>query len=307
MTQEYALSGQPFAVGRLVLNLPSPKRVNFGKTRISDIEPEWVDLKPEQSLAEWLEERKMKAVSGEISNGRKDSVVRSYITPDGVPFLIYWEYPNSNLQRIEGYRNDGRSILIAGTDVFPNEIQGAEGDLRAMLHSFQSQPKGSDIHEGYAIDRGVLQRSFDTNEKTNVTMIPNLDGLGSDAEVDFSISMGVYAKATPSTIPGRAKREMLMTPMLKAETPGLSMRTLRLGSRTVAGLTGEEWISRMEDKNNPDQYGLSCEFEFGGDANNPQRPYLDINFGALHIPRSYPQEKLTLLWEDALRSARFHP
>ena len=306
MKQQSNAFPEDLAVGRLDLGVPGLGEVKFSDTKVSDVQPFWVALKPGQSAAQWIEERTAQVQSGTLSSGRKDALVRSYRTASQQPMLIYWKYPAEKTLRVEGFRMAGDQVLVGGTDAYADEVQGAETDIVSVLSSFRPTSTGEKVRSGFAIDRGVLTRPFDTNESTSATADLRTVDVPSEVRLQLQVNTRVYSNGGPSTVKQRAERTRVTVPLLKAEGPEVTVRTLRLTTRSVAGLSGDEWLSTVEDKEKAGMYTVRFEYEFGGDASDPVRPYTDIVLTGQDIPRTVSQEKLVLLWDAMLNSARFH-
>lgn len=299
-------SGTRFQVGRLLLTAPGSVAVVFRKAQIADIE---VSTEPTsgKSLQDWVVRRSGEIKQGKLSSGRDAPLLRSYQLAGGTPALLFWLFPNQNIQRLEAYHLDGAQVLIAGTNGLPNELPVSERLATEVLDSFQPYNGGEDASPsgGFGVAGGAVQREFQNNELTEaratITPAPGTPPM----PLTCTITTHVYSNAGHSTLPARVGKANAALPAIKRESPGLSMQTLRSGSRTVADVTGQEYAVLTRDTAHGSTYTVHAEFEFGGDANDPLRPYLQIVLNADEIPASVPGTAFLAAWDQLLTSARF--
>ena len=297
------------SVGRLNLHAPMVSTVWFGKVKISDVE---VSLEPldGKNLAEWIAARQKKIRVDDGRGGSREPIIRSYQLSDNLPATLSWKFPNANYQQLEAYRQVNDRVLVGSTMGLPDERALSERLVTGVLDSFRQQPATYTATGGFGVDGGLIQKPFDNNESANATVALHLDGTPADPkeQPQLGITTEVFGNAAPATLPSRVSRLKQSELLMQAETPGLSMKTLRHGPKTVAGLAGQESFTLIHDPHaSRAPYGFTAEFEYGGDANNPVRPYLQITFkGDLQKAEANGAD-IIRVWDGMLQSARFHP
>ncbi len=263
-----------------------------------------MDVLGGKSMDQWLAERTAIIHSGKLSMDRPSPLLRSYHLPNGMPANLFWSLPDSQIRRLEAYRQVGNDVLILGTDGLPDELPVSERLTLSVAASFQQTVPGSGATPGgFGVDGGVVQRPFDNNEFAEAD-VRFEDGQNKDpADLKVSINTHVYADVGQSTLPARVRRAQEAMLAMKLSLPTAHSDILRNGKRTVAGLAGQEFFVFTHKSGSSPDLGVHAEFEFGGDASNELRPYLQISMDADDLPPGANGAQLLHVWDDLLNSA----
>lgn len=290
-------------IGRLIFNCPTVPMVRFSKAEIADVELS-SEVLGTQTMAQWLAARTATIRAGKLSMDRPSPLLRSYRLPDGVPANLFWSLPASEVQRLEAYKQIGQDVLILGTDGFAKELPISERLAVAIAASFQPVARGSGATPGgFGVEDGVVQRPFENNEIAEATVQMG-DGQSKEPlDLKLTVVTHVYADAGKSTLPARVRRGQEAELIIRATSPRMKIDTLRNGGRTVSGVAGQEFFQFTDNGEKEPKTGVHAEFEYGGDANDPLRPYLQIIMDADELPPGLKAPDLLRVWDNVLQSA----
>ena len=219
---------------------------------------------------------------------------------------MFWTFPKQNAQTMEAYRDFGSFLVLGSTQQDPNEQPISERLMTAVITGFHPSNNEAGATNGFAVEGGIVERPFENNEvaESTATFSYPADGSPTLLHCKLDIITHVYANAAPSTLPQRVRRAEAAALMMQKDSPGASLKTFRKGPRTVAGVKGDEAVSLLHVPENPPDAFIG-EFEFGGDANNPVRPYVQVKL-TVEVPAAVNPQTLLALWDALLQSARFH-
>lgn len=297
-----ASSPNDIHVGRLILTTPNVARLSFTTAEMTDVE---LGLEPLGGLRldQWIQKRVVGINAGKLSQGRQTPFIRSYQVA-GLAANLFWSLPDSNIQRLEAYRQIEQNVLILGTDGLPEERPVSEKQLAATANDFYPYPAtGAEPvpGAGFGVAGGSVRKDFDTNERVEARATVETGAV----RQTYDIKTDVFANAAPGTLPMRARKAEAAFILMKTQSPSFSWQTLRNTSRAVAGLRGDEYFFTSRDTDRGTGYTAHAEYEFGGGADDPRKPYLQIVFNAENVPASMPAAELLKMWDGLLNSARF--
>jgi hypothetical protein len=220
----------------------------------------------------------------------------------GVRVVVY-RHPS----RAEGTLNaeallqrDGRAVWLSASmwrdsqDRLPEELKALFRSLVDSLRNVEQRPELKREPGQFFVRTHALQVppvSDAGYERAEVRFVGALrNGARVGEAIDLTFNFSLTGRPAPETRLERHRKSRSWLLQL-----GMRQRTLRAGTRLVAGMPGDELIVRMREE---DGETLSFEWEFNGEAGSAVRPRTIILMSG--SPRE--QRALTALWDAILDS-----
>jgi hypothetical protein len=305
-------------VGRFLIDMPDEARLELTQPRIDGFDISSFD-EAEADFRNRLVQRetRLRETPDRLGGNRNLESAREVKTENGVVGKIFVHSRNvSEGTRMRGlelerYRDEGIAIEalvhgngmsfdISAADYNPDLIE----NLPKLVAKLVPNPANEAPKEpGFCVYRAWFRDPLTPDQGEEITMLASLP---SHPDIEF---MAILAAGRKSTSPGLLERSAQSEAALSPEAKKRVSR-LRANQRTIGGMTGDELIRRVEEKN--DTTGFTFWWEVSGTDDNVLTPHFvfkmttgESNKGP--VPTSLSQEAGIALWDKISSSIRLRP
>jgi hypothetical protein len=304
-------------IGRFLIDMPEEARLELTQPRIDGFDISSFD-EAEADFRNRLVQRetRLRETPDRLGSSRNLESVREVTAENGVVGKIFVHGRNvSEGTRMRGlelerYRDEGIAIEalvhgngmsfdISAADYNPDLIENLPGLVAKLVPNPANEAPRA---PGFCVYRAWFREPLTPDQGEEITMLASLP---SHPDIEF---MTILAAGRRSTSPGLLERsaqtEAALSPQAKKR-----VSRLRANPRTIGGITGDELIRRVEEKN--DTTGYTFWWEVSGTDDNVLIPHLvfkmttgESNKGP--VPTSLSQEAGIALWDKISSSIRLH-
>ncbi|HYK48531.1 MAG TPA: T6SS immunity protein Tli4 family protein, partial [Terriglobales bacterium] len=306
---------QTVCVGRFLIDLPADAGHYINGAFVGGFRVSWAEESREQFAARLVaRESEISAVKSPL--GRKNLESVNAIDANGFTGKIFtfgrssthtldgdvpqvWE-----AVKLEGYVNsNGKSFNFIADGYDPAKI----GILVQLIGQLREVPPGSiPTAPGFCFGPGMLIDPVTAAMAEKIVLFAGLPG-HPDIAIAFNTMAGLK-QTSPGLLERRAKAAADQPPWVRAR-----FSTLRSGGRTVNGLTGEEAVMKVTEKNFSLVYGF--DWELAGSEDDVLVPAIHLEMSSGNNPRpggepvrsSLSQHALLELWDKIVSSVRVRP
>jgi hypothetical protein len=283
---------QTRCVGRFDLQLPEAAILNRQSQEVDGISLELNPL-PENTSLETLQSNRR----NEILRKRDSPIVNEYRWDHDMAGILYvGDTSDPAYLFMEGRRLIGQSVFVASTSGDQKKAALMEQIITEALRNYRPNQMADGKTPGFCVTGGLLQQSFRNAEEAHASFVlPQPGAL-------LEISTEVVA------VPGKAdlivrERQAAAIAMLD----NVSVRTLRQGTRRVAGIDGVESVVAGTEKGHT---GFDARFEAAGRPTSAQESQMQLHLTTErdlgYRSDSMTKEQFLALWDALLDRISSH-
>ncbi|MGJ9416241.1 T6SS immunity protein Tli4 family protein [Massilia sp. CMS3.1] len=304
-------------IGRFLIDLPQETRLELRGPRIDGFDISSFD-EPEAAFYVRLAQREaeLRATPDQFGGNKNLRSVREVKTDNGVIGKIFvhghkvTEGTRNRGLELEHYRDEGvaieamvhghgMSFAVAAGDYNPDNIE----DLPRLVAKLVPNPRNQIPTEpGFCIDRAWFRDPLTADQGEEIMMSAQLP---SHPDIEFLTILAAGNKPSRQSLLERsADTDARLT---LAERWRIS--TLRAAPRQIAGITGDELVTRYAEMN--DTVGYSFWWEVAGTVDNVLVPHFVFKMTTGEgdqepVSTSMSEDAAMALWDKITSSIRFH-
>ena len=305
-------------IGRFLVDMPEEARLDLTRPRIDGFDISSFD-EPEADFQVRLSQReeRLKAMPDRLGGNRNLESVKEVRTEDGVVGKIFVHSRNVSegtrnrgLER-ERYRYEGvavealihgkgMSFDISAADYNPDRIDNLPKLVAKLVPNPDNRPPGE---PGFCIYRAWFRDPLTADQGEEIMMFARLP---SHPDIAF---MTILSAGNRSTSPGLLERTADVDANLTPEEKK-RIANLRAAPRMIGGITGDEVLTRVTERN--DTIAYTFWWEVRGTPDNVFVPHFVFKMTTGDsakgpVPTSLSQEAGIALWDKISSSIRLRP
>ena len=292
--------------GRAVMQVPEGTEIKLSQMQVNQVNLRRLPLPAGADGFEQSWRVRVEAIrSGHAHEGSHSTLTRDLT---GEYSVLYNETDNAGLlYTLEHWQPFGDRILIGDTTVRisprdgTSELDEGRKAIRELFAaiSIDRKPGPGD----FVFDGGVAHVPLLGGEHAYAEWTEHVAGEtpGKSVPLQFTLS------STAVSVPGKPDllHNQREATLIAAGEPGVHMKVLRSGIRTVAGMQGEEGVTTIYAATKAENVGFDAAWQAGGKPNDALSPSLDTSAKADRLQGLAPGEVL-LYWDYFLQTLRFH-
>jgi len=304
-------------IGRFLIDLPDETRLELRGPRIHGLDISSFD-EPEADFQVRLAQREaqLRAMPDRLGGNKNVESVRDVKTENGVVGKIFFhsrkvrEGTQANGLELERYRYEGIAIeavvhgqgvsfAFAASNYNPDNIE----NLPRLVAKLVPNPHNKiPMEPGFCIDRAWFRDPLAANQREEIMMSAQLP-----SHPDFEFLTILAAGNKPSRQSLLERSADTDAGLTLAER--LRISTLRAAPRRIAGITGDELVTRYAEMN--DTIGYSFWWEVAGTDDNVFIPHFVFKMTTGEgdnepVSTSLSEDAAMALWDKITSSIRFH-
>lgn len=305
-------------IGRFLVDLPEEARLELARPRIHGLDISSFD-EPEADFQARLSQReaRLRTAPDRLGGNKNLESVREVRTDHGVVGKIFihgrtvTEGTQARGLELERYRYEGVSVeaLVHGkgmsfdlsaADYDPDKIE----NLPKLVAKLVPNPDNrAPTEPGFCIHRAWFRDPLTADQGEQIMMSAQLP---SHPDIEFMAILAAGNKpASQSLLQRSAETEARLTP-----TERKRVSRLRAASRSIGGITGDELVRRVAEKNDAILYTFW--WEVAGTEDNVFVPHVVFKMYTGKgdngpVPSSLSQEAAMALWDKISSSIRLRP